>query len=62
MMRVGDRVNTPHGVGTIKEIKAHRGFKTYGVLHDIFPKQFSIGFFTNNILYYFDREITKLEE
>ena len=55
------RVTTPDGLGVIKEIECY-GFRLgvrYGVLHDTYPANRIKGFYTNDILYYDENEVTE---
>jgi len=68
-MKTGDRVNTPDGLGTIKDVEQledHRGSGKmvytgrYGVLHDVFPKGKPRHLYKDDILYYVERELTMI--
>ena len=51
-MKLGDRVITEHGPGTIKKVEHFCDkFPSYGILHDIFPVNMS-RVFKDDILYY----------
>jgi len=52
-MKIGQRVQTPHGPGTVKVIE---NYKRAGVLHDVFPGGMP-RIFTDDILYYFFTEL-----
>jgi hypothetical protein len=60
--KIGDRVNTKEGVGTIKTVEDHRqeGFDCvrYGVLHDVFPVT-KPRMYPNDILYYNPNDIVR---
>lgn len=59
-MKIGDRVITPDGVGTIKDIEFpySENIKRYGVLHDVFPADKSRGL-KDDILYYLKKDVKK---
>jgi hypothetical protein len=61
MKRIGDRVKTKYGTGTIKATEGPYGtysapWYTYGVLHDTFPADVP-RMFTDNIMYFMEREL-----
>jgi len=64
-MEIGDRVNTPHGIGTIMDVEEVSNqaknvkYKTgrFGVKHDFFPTVLYGKMYRSNIIYYFPREI-----
>ena len=60
-MKIGQRVQTPHGPGTVKVIeKLSDRFPRAGVLHDVFPGGMP-RIFTDDILYYFFTELKILK-
>ena len=59
-MKIGTRVKTPHGIGTIKNITPYNTFNRYGVKHDAVPKKIVLSGFKNSVVYYFEKELKKL--
>ena len=56
-MKVGQRVNTKHGIGTIVKIETICAkHPRAGVKHDVSPKGFK-----DDILYYFFNDIKKID-
>jgi len=58
--KIGDRVQTPHGPGTIRHETKGRE-KRWGVYHDMRPLQPNGSFFSDNILFYWGSEIVPFE-
>jgi hypothetical protein len=60
-MKIGDKVNTPDGIGTIKDIEFphNEHLKRYGVLHDVFPAN-RPRIYPNDILYYPKHEVQRI--
>ena len=57
-MRIGDRVITDEGIGTIKKIDLPESVNfRFGVLHDVWPTRFNRESFKNDLLYYFPNEL-----
>jgi hypothetical protein len=62
IMKIGDRVITKHGPGTIKKIEHFCDkFASYGILHDTFPVDMPRTF-KDDILYYRKDEIQLAED
>jgi hypothetical protein len=61
-MRVGDRVTTEHGPGTIMKVEHFcSAFPSYGILHDVFPAN-KPRMYKDDILYYRRDEISEEAE
>ena len=62
-MKKGQKVITPHGIGTYieKEYFGNRDcdYRIW-VRHDIFPENFTKGLFKDDILYYIIDEVKKI--
>lgn len=60
-MKIGDKITTIHGIGTIKTIEfpETERIKRYGILHDVFPSSVP-RMYKDDIMYYFTHEVTKL--
>lgn len=52
-MKIGDRVQTPDGVGTIRAIEPFKRVERFGVVHDTYLRHFQ----GIHIVYYFKREL-----
>mgnify|MGYP000912736537 CR=1 FL=1 len=59
--RVGDKVLTQDGIGTIAEASSYSDFSRYGVKFDKIPARFAslveAGYFKNGLLYYNGNEV-----
>ena len=56
-MKIGDRVITENGAGVIK-VKEN-DTNRFGILHDTYPKNIPTGMYTDNIMYYWRKEILR---
>jgi len=58
-MKIGQRVQTPHGIGTVAKKEHYGSQKKYqlGVKHDVFLKDIP-RMYTDDILYYSPVEVT----
>ncbi len=60
-MKKGDRVLTPHGVGTIVMLEPIYNYFRYGVKHDTWPAEMSETLFPDKLLFYLKKELKKHE-
>lgn len=57
-MKIGARVETPHGIGTIKAIESYNTFERYGVGHDSTPDDLDMELYRDGVVFYFRGEIS----
>lgn len=62
MMKIGDRVSTEHGNGTIVETASIYKRVRHTVKHDVFPEGMGRSIFPKGVLAYFEDEIKLIDK